>query len=61
MGTDYPEIRLAIHRGSAKSSTPPKLGSASKFTLFGPLIKSPAQELPQDTQQEESTEKGEDS
>jgi hypothetical protein len=31
MGTDYPEIRLAIHRGSAKSSTPPKLDAASKL------------------------------
>ena len=38
-----------------------KFGGPCRGRTYGPLIKSPAEELPQDTQQEESTAKGEDS
>ena len=37
------------------------LGARMRGRIYGPLIKSPDEDLPQDTQQEQSLAKGEDS
>jgi len=54
-------LAIVMEAGRPGSERQQNHDGMRRYQTSGPLIKSPAEELPQDTQQEESSAKGEDS